>query len=80
MFNIPSARILFPYIAYRHDDLCRFIRDYFQSFGSGCRIIRRAKFLEEVRHLFSRSLTIVGLVDHTTTFLWLALLSNVSQL
>ena len=39
---------LFPYIAYMRDDLCRIIRDYFQSFGKGCRIIRRAKALEEV--------------------------------
>ena len=42
------ARILFPYIAYTRDDLCRIIRDYFPSFGKGCRMIRRAEFLEEV--------------------------------
>ena len=41
-------RILFPYIVYTCDDLCRIIRDDFQSFGKGCRIIRRAEFLEEV--------------------------------
>ena len=35
-----------PYIAYTRDDLCRIIRDYFQSFGKGCKIIRRAGFLE----------------------------------
>jgi hypothetical protein len=40
------VRILFPYIAYTHGDLCRKIRDYFRSFGKGCRIIRRADFLE----------------------------------
>ena len=40
------TRMLFPYIAYTCDDLCRIIRDYFQSFDKGCRIIRRAKFLE----------------------------------
>ena len=43
-------RILFPYIVYMRDDLCRIIRDDFQSFGKGCRIIRRAEFLEEVRY------------------------------
>ena len=32
------------------DDLCRIIRDYFQSFGKGCQIIRRAEFLEVVRY------------------------------
>ena len=37
-------------VAYTHDNLCRIIRDYFQSFSKGCRIIRRAKFLEEVRY------------------------------
>ena len=47
-------RIPFPLIAYTHDDLCRKIRDYIQSFGKGCRIIRRAEFLEEIRyHHFS---------------------------
>ena len=30
------------------DDLCRIIRDYFRK---GCRIIRRAKFLEEVPYI-----------------------------
>ena len=41
-------RILFPYIAYMHDDLCGIIKVYFPSFrfGKGCRIIRRAEFLE----------------------------------
>ena len=29
------ACILFPYIAYTCNDLCRIIRDYFQSFGKG---------------------------------------------
>ncbi len=43
------VRILFPYIAYTRGDLCRKIRDYFLLFGKGCRIIRRAEFLEEVR-------------------------------
>ena len=44
-------RIPFPFIAYTHDDLCRKIRDYnIQSFGKGCRIIRRAEFLEEIRY------------------------------
>ena len=37
------ACILFPYIAYTRDDLCRIIRDYFQSFGKGCCIV--ANFL-----------------------------------
>ena len=46
-------RILFPFIAYRRDDLCWKIRDYFQSFGKGCRIIiRRTEFLEEVRYMY----------------------------
>ena len=40
------VRILFPFIAYTRDDLCRIIRDHFQSFGKGCRIIRRVEFLE----------------------------------
>ena len=44
-------RIPFPFIAYTHDDLCRKIRDYIQSFGKGCRIIRRAEFLEEIRYV-----------------------------
>ena len=44
-------RILFPYIAYTCDDLCRITRDHFRSFGKGCRIIRRAEFLEVVRYL-----------------------------
>ena len=44
------ARVLFPYIAYMRDDLCQIIRDYFQSFGKGCQIIRKAEFLEEVRY------------------------------
>ena len=44
-------RIPFPFIAYTHDDLCRKIRDYIQSFGKGCRIIRGAEFLEEIRYL-----------------------------
>ena len=35
-------------IAYTCEDLCQIIRDYLQSFGKGCRIIRRAEFLEEV--------------------------------
>ena len=42
-----SPNFLLPYIAYTHDNLCRIIRDYFP--GKGCRIIRRAEFLEEVR-------------------------------
>ena len=33
------------------DNLCRIIRDYFQSFGKGFQIIRRAEFLEEVRYV-----------------------------
>ena len=40
--------IPFPFIAYTHDDLRRKIRDYIQSFGKGCQIIRRAEFLEEI--------------------------------
>ncbi|MCG8626094.1 MAG: hypothetical protein MJE68_29365, partial [Proteobacteria bacterium] len=44
-----GVRISFLFIAYMHDDLCRKIRDYIQSFGKGCRIIRRAEFLEEIR-------------------------------
>jgi hypothetical protein len=40
---------IFPFIVYTRDDLCRNIRDYFRSFGEGCRIIRRAEFLEKVR-------------------------------
>ena len=43
------VRILFPFIAYTRDDLCRKL-DYFQSFGKGCRIIRRAEFLEEIQY------------------------------
>ena len=43
------VRIPFPFIAYTHVDLCRKIRGYIQSFGKGCRIIRRAEFLEEIR-------------------------------
>ena len=43
------VRILFPFIACTHDNLCRRIRDYYQSFGKGYRIIRRAEFLEEIR-------------------------------
>ena len=49
-FNIQHSictHILFPYMAYTHDDLCQIIRDYFQSFGKGCWIIRRA---EEVQY------------------------------
>ena len=48
------VRILLQYIAYTCtcDDFCRIIRDYFQPFGKGCRIIRRAEFLEEVRYIF----------------------------
>ena len=43
------ARMLLPYIAYNMcDDLCQIIRDYFQSLGKGCQIIRRAEFLKEV--------------------------------
>ena len=45
------VHIVFPYIAYTCDDLCRIIRDHFWSFCKGCRIIRRAKFLEVVRYL-----------------------------
>ena len=45
------VRIPFPFIAYTHDDLCRKIRDYIQSFGKECRIIRRAEFLEEIRYI-----------------------------
>ena len=40
------VRILFPFTAYRRDNLCQKFRDYFQSFGKGGRIIRRAEFLE----------------------------------
>ena len=43
------VRILFPYIivySITRDDLCRIIRDDFQSFGKGCRMIRRAEFLK----------------------------------
>ena len=36
-----------------HDDLCRIIRDYFQPFGKGWWIIRRAEFLEEVQYLLN---------------------------
>ena len=46
------VRIPFPFIAYTHDDLCRKIGDYIQSFGKGCRIIRRAEVLQEIRYLF----------------------------
>ena len=45
------AHILFPYISYMRDDLCRIIRDYYQSFGKGCRMIRRVELLEEVQFL-----------------------------
>ena len=45
------VHIPFPFIAYyTHDDLCRKIRDYIQPFGKGCRIIRRAECLEEIRY------------------------------
>ena len=44
------THILFSYITCTHDDLCQIIRDYFQSFSKGCRIIRRAEFLEEVQY------------------------------
>ena len=43
--------IPFLFIVYTHDDLRRKIRDYIQSFGKGCRIIRRAEFLEEIRYI-----------------------------
>ena len=49
------ARILFPYTAYMLDDLRQIIRDYFPSFGKGCRIIRRDEFLEEVWYEPSKS-------------------------
>ena len=39
--------ILFPYITYTRKK----IRDFFQSFSEGCRIISRAEFLEEVWYL-----------------------------
>ena len=39
-------------MSYTRDDLCRIIRNYFQSFGKGCQIIRRADFLEEVRYYY----------------------------
>ena len=48
IFNIPSARAFYSHIIYTRDDLCQIIRDYFQSFGKGYRIIRGAEFLEEV--------------------------------
>ena len=38
------------YSIYAYNDLCRKIRDYIQSFGKGCRIIRRAEFLQEIRY------------------------------
>ena len=44
-------RIPFPFISYTHDDLCRKIRDYKSTFGKGCRIIRRAEFLEEIWYM-----------------------------
>ena len=46
-----SMRILFTFIAYIYAwrPLPK-IRDYFRAFGKGCRIIRRAEFLEEVRY------------------------------
>ena len=44
------AHIIVSYITYTRDEFCRIIRDYFQSLSKGCRIIRRAKFLEEVRY------------------------------
>ena len=38
-------------IAYTRDDLCRKIETIFsQSFGKGCRIIRRAEILEEIQY------------------------------
>ena len=47
-------RILFPYIAYTHDDLNSL--NFFQSFGKGCQIIRRAEFsLEEVWYSSKKS-------------------------
>ena len=54
------VRISFPFIAYTHDDLCRKIRDYIQSFGKGCRIIRRAEYLEEIR--YSHRVESIGLI------------------
>ncbi len=42
-------RILFPFTAYTRDDLCRKL-EYFRLFGKGCRKIRRAESLEEVRY------------------------------
>ena len=52
IFNVLSACAFHSrLIAYMYDDLCRKIRDYIQSFGKGCRIIRRAEFLEEIRYL-----------------------------
>ena len=44
------VRILFPFIAYTRDDLCRKLETIFQTFGKGCQIIRRAEFLEEIRY------------------------------
>ena len=41
-----------------HDDLCQKIRDYIQTFGKGCRIIRRAEFLEEIRYIPNISQTV----------------------
>ena len=51
--------ILFPLIEYMHDDLCQKIRDCIQSFGKGCRIIRRAEFLEEIRYFQIRIYKVV---------------------
>ena len=45
------TRILFPYIAYTHVYVTTFaelLETIFKSFSKGCRIIRRAEFLEEV--------------------------------
>ena len=47
-----GVRIPFPFIAYTNDNLCRKIRDYIHSFGKGCRIIRRAEFLQEIRYMY----------------------------
>ena len=52
IFNIPFVCAFYSHImAYMRDDLGWIIRDHFQSFGKGCRIIRRAEFLEEVRYV-----------------------------
>ena len=44
--NSVCMRIPFPFIAYTHDDLCQKLETI-----KGCRIIRRAEFLEEIRYM-----------------------------